>query len=86
VLSKKKFPTESKGLPTSPHHYPHPEQKRAKSVAQVVVNLPSKCEALSSNPSAAKKQKKRKKLTNRMQKHIKIIIIIYHKQVKSILA
>jgi hypothetical protein len=31
--------------------------KRAGSVAQVVENLSSKCEALSSNPSAAKRKK-----------------------------
>jgi hypothetical protein len=33
-------------------------QKRAGGVAQVVELLPSKCEALSSNPNTAKKKKK----------------------------
>jgi hypothetical protein len=40
----------------------HPTQKnRAGGVAQVVVHLPSKCEAPSSNPRTAKKKKKKKK-------------------------
>jgi hypothetical protein len=34
---------------------------RAGEVSQVVEHLPSKCEALSSNPSTAKKKKKKKK-------------------------
>jgi hypothetical protein len=33
---------------------------RAGEVSQVVEHLPSKCEALSSNPSTAKKKKKKK--------------------------
>jgi hypothetical protein len=36
----------------------HPTQKRAAGVAQVVESLPSKCEALGSNPHTAKKKKK----------------------------
>jgi hypothetical protein len=41
----------------------YPIQKRAGRVAQIVESLPIKHEALSSNPSAAKKKKKEKKLT-----------------------
>jgi hypothetical protein len=37
----------------------YPSQKRAGGMAQVVACLPSKGEALSLNPSAAKKKKKR---------------------------
>jgi hypothetical protein len=36
----------------------NPSQKRAGGVAQVVVSLPSKCEALRSNPSVMKRRKK----------------------------
>jgi hypothetical protein len=35
----------------------YPTQKRAGKVAQVVEHLPSKCEALSSDPSSTKKKK-----------------------------
>jgi hypothetical protein len=38
----------------------YPTQKRACGVIQVVAYLPSKCEALSSNPSTTKKQNKTK--------------------------
>jgi hypothetical protein len=36
----------------------YPTQKRASGVAEVVKHLPSKCEALSPNPSAAPPQEK----------------------------
>jgi hypothetical protein len=36
-------------------------EKRPRVMAQVVEHLPSKCQALSSNPSIAKKKKKKKK-------------------------
>jgi hypothetical protein len=38
--------------------------KRTGRVAQVVEHLPSKCEALNSNPSTAKRKKERKKNRN----------------------
>jgi hypothetical protein len=38
----------------------NPSQKRAIGVVQVIEHLPSKHEMLCSNPSAAKKKKKRK--------------------------
>jgi hypothetical protein len=40
----------------------YPTQNRAGGVTQVVEHLPHKCEALSSNPSTAKKEKKKRQL------------------------
>jgi hypothetical protein len=39
----------------------NPSQKRADGVAQIVENLPRKHEALSSNPSMTRKEKKERK-------------------------
>jgi hypothetical protein len=39
----------------------YPTQKRAGGVVQVLECLPSKCEALSSNPSTKKKKKRKRK-------------------------
>jgi hypothetical protein len=41
----------------------YPTQKRAGGVAQAVECLPSKCEALNSNPSTAKKNNNKKKMS-----------------------
>jgi hypothetical protein len=40
--------------------------RRAGGVPQVVKHLPGKCEALSSNPSTAKKHKKEKRIAEEM--------------------
>jgi hypothetical protein len=53
-----------------PYHKKNPSLKRAHGVVQVVEQLPSKCKALSSNPSTTKKKKKKEKIKVRVVRKV----------------